>query len=110
MYRKILINIQKYAKWPLYPRLYLYRPDLLVLEDLLSIRQDLKMMHFNESTDFTCDNIKLFLTHLAEMHVSSLEWQHKEHIDVLKDYSHDTPELLLSRTNKWYLVGIKVIQ
>lgn len=107
VYRKILSSIQKYAKWPLYPRCLLSRPDLLVLEDLSAI-DDLLMLHFNESFQFTPTHIELFLEHLAEMHVASLEWQLKDQIDVLNVYNQKLPEVILARSNQWYLVGIKV--
>lgn len=111
MYRSILPNIQRYAKWPLYPRCLLNRSDIMVLEHLSQQSQhNLLMLHYDSSPDYTPQSIELFLEHLAEMHAASLEWLEKENIDILHNPKYDITEKLMGRTNKWYLVSIKVNQ
>lgn len=106
IYKYILPSIQKYAQKPLYPKAYLTRRDILVLEDLSLPEKKLKQMQPNEP--YTIKHYQLFLKHLAELHAASLAWELEDEINIGQKFKSYLPEIQLTNTNEWYTTGIKV--
>ncbi|XP_014093610.3 uncharacterized protein [Bactrocera oleae] len=106
-YTAILPNIQKYATTKLYAECYYARSDLLVLEDLSAAH--LGYRHLTSDEPYTHRHIKLFLTHLAQLHVGSIAWEEKEDVNIGKQFEGSLFELMLIAENAWYVTGAKGI-
>ncbi|XP_065357579.1 uncharacterized protein LOC135951785 [Calliphora vicina] len=107
IYQNILPNIQKYAQKPLYPKAYLTRRDLLVLEDFSVPEKSLRQLQPLEV--YTVKHYQLFLQHLAELHAASLAWEFKENVNIGQQFDKVLYELQLINSNEWYITGIKAI-
>lgn len=108
IYENILPNIQKYARQRLFPKAYLLRKDILVLEDFSRPQKRLRQMLPHES--YTLQHYQLYLEHLADMHAASLAWEFKEKLNIGQQFERTLFELQLTSTNEWFLTGIKVIR
>uniref|UniRef100_A0A0K8VQP4 CHK kinase-like domain-containing protein n=1 Tax=Bactrocera latifrons TaxID=174628 RepID=A0A0K8VQP4_BACLA len=106
-YTAILPNIQKYATTKLSAECYYTRGDLLVLEDLFAAH--LGYRHLASDEPYTNRHIKLFLTHLAQLHAGSIAWEEKEGVNIGKQFGDSLFELMLIAENEWYVTGAKGI-
>ncbi|KAM7353570.1 uncharacterized protein ACRADG_005576 [Cochliomyia hominivorax] len=107
IYENILPNIQKYALDSLYPKAYLTRNDIMVLEDFTLPEKRLKQLKLHEV--YTEKHNKLFLKHLAQLHAASLAWEIREGVNMGQQFSHILQEVQLTPKNEWYVTGIKSI-
>uniref|UniRef100_A0A1I8NXU0 CHK kinase-like domain-containing protein n=1 Tax=Stomoxys calcitrans TaxID=35570 RepID=A0A1I8NXU0_STOCA len=105
VYKQILPNIQRYAEADLYPKSYLMRSNVIVLEDFSLAEKNLKQM--KEGEEHTIKHYQLFLQLLAKLHASSLAWELKESIDINKQFKHILFDQQFTSTNEWYTTGIK---
>ncbi|XP_039949876.1 uncharacterized protein LOC120767734 [Bactrocera tryoni] len=105
-YTAILPNIQKYATTKLSAECYYTRGDLLVLEDLFAAH--LGYRHLASDEPYTSRHIKLFLTHLAQLHAGSIAWEEKEGVNIGKQFGDSLFELMLIAENEWYVTGAKL--
>lgn len=94
------------ATTKLYAECYYARSDLLVLEDLSAAH--LGYRHLTSDEPYTHRHIKLFLTHLAQLHAGSIAWEEKEGVNIGKQFEGSLFELMLIAENAWYVTGAKV--
>ncbi|XP_075150303.1 uncharacterized protein LOC142224415 [Haematobia irritans] len=105
IYERILPNIRRYTNTDIFPKSYLVRSDLLVLEDFSLAAKNLRQAKPNE--EYSAKQYELFLQLLARLHAASLAWEHNESIDIGKKHKDILFELQLTTTNEWYTTGIK---
>lgn len=106
IYQNILPNIQRYCRQPLYPKAYLTRKDLMVLEDFSLPEKHLQQLELHSV--YTEKHFQLFLKHLAQLHAASLAWEIRENVNIVEQFGSMLYELQLINSNEWYITGIKV--
>lgn len=106
IYARILPHIQTYADCPLFPKCYLARTDLLVLEDFSIPAKGLKQLSDHE--EYSQKHYQMFLKHLSKLHAASLAWETEESITIGSAFKDILFEMQLTSKNEWYITGIKV--
>lgn len=106
IYRDILPYVQRYADVPLYPKAYLARNDVIVLEDLSLPETGLRQLDENQA--YSLRHYQLFLQHLAKLHAASLAWESREGVNIGEQFKNILFELQMTTTNEWYTTGIRV--
>ncbi|XP_073821535.1 uncharacterized protein [Musca autumnalis] len=105
MYAEILPNIQRYVAHDLFPKSYLVRSDILVLEDLSLPEKGFKQLAASEV--YTTKHFHLCLQLLARFHAASIAWETNDGFNIGKKFKDVIFEVQLTTKNEWYITGIK---
>ncbi|XP_073822387.1 uncharacterized protein [Musca autumnalis] len=105
IYADILPNIQRYAAADLFPKSYLIRSDILVLEDFSLPEKGFMQLAANET--YTTKHFQLCLHLLARLHAASIAWETNEAFNIGEKFKDVLFEMQLTTKNEWYITGIK---
>ncbi|XP_061399000.1 uncharacterized protein LOC133334684 [Musca vetustissima] len=105
IYADILPNLQRYASSDLFPKSYLVRSDILVLEDFSLPEKGFQQL--SPADIYTTKHLQLCVQLLARFHAASLAWETKESINIGEKFQDVLIEMQLTAKNEWYITGIK---